>query len=598
MGYFDPENTDHLKQLHSTKDWSKEQLKDRRHTRLMDYGQYVGPDYGGDNVADDAVPINMIELGVNILSRFLTSISPQVDIGSDYESYLPASSDLSLAANYEARRINLADAFNTWVIEALFCMGVLEVGITTKDTPPDGEGYLYDPGHIFVDPILFDDLLLDVCAKTWDQQFFVGHTYSVPLEWAKENPQFDPLVREKINAPNPEANSEYATESLSHNPDNMETLLPMIELEQIWIPSERLILRFVSGMEESSPRNPLQIMRWEGPERGPYHPLCFGKVPGNLVPNAPVRQWAPLHDQLNKLWNKITDQGDRQKTLLLIRGAASADGQRTVKAGDGDAIYCEDPGGIKEWTSGGANPQTFALALQCKEVLDQMAGNLSALGGLAAQSETLGQDKLITQNASGKPQNLQEITMEGEQKVFEDIAFWLYNDPISEYHLVKQIGSSSESVEFMWGPQDRAMGDLTKYNFNVDPFRRPNRSPSEKSNMFLQFLQIFMQGEQGMMQQGMGLDWEFIAKHLSKLSNMPDVRRMIRYIQGEQHPMRGPVEGGGGEGPGMAPNTTRTNVRVNAPSATSSGKAQTLISTLMGAGAQPSEMAALGRPSM
>ncbi len=136
----------------------------------------------------------------------------------------------------------------------------------------------------------------------------------------------------------------------------METLFPMIELEQIFIPTEKLVLRFVAGMEESSPRSPLQIQDWRGPERGMYHPLCFGAVPGNLLPNAPVRQWAPLHHQLNSLWNKITDQGDRQKTLLLIRGAAAADGSRTVKAGDGDAIYCEDPGGIKEWTSGGANP--------------------------------------------------------------------------------------------------------------------------------------------------------------------------------------------------------------------------------------------------
>lgn len=589
--YFDPENPKHISQLHTSVDWSVDQLKERRKTRLMDYGQYVGPDYSGENVADDAVPINMIELGVNILQRFLCSTDPQVDISSEYERLLPCASDMSLAANYEAGRINLGDTFNTWTIEALFCMGTLLVGLTDKNTPADGEGYQYDPGHIFVDPILFDNNILDMTAKRPELMFYRGHDYTVPVEWVKDNPNFDKDVREKVTAPNSESSdNEIASEGLSHNPHNMETLMPMVTLRQLWIPTEQLVLQFVVGQTESSPRSPLQILDWHGPERGMYHDLCFGKVPGNLLPNAPVRQWAPLHDQLNGLWNKITDQGDRQKTLLLIRGQAAADGTRTVAAKDGDAIYCEDPGGIKEWTSGGANPQTFALALQCKEILDQMAGNLSSLGGLGKQSETLGQDKLIAESASGKPQNLQEITIEAERKVFEDMVFWLKNDPVSEYQLVKRIGNTQETIEFTWGPAEReAMGELTRYNFSVDPYSRPSRSPSEKGNAFLQFvMQVLMPGEQAMMQQGMGLDWEYIVKTFAKFSNLPEMRRAIRYIQGEQYPMRGEVER-----PGMPAITTRNNVRHNVSEATAKGKSQVLISSLMGAAQQPSEMAGL-----
>ncbi len=588
---FNPENPDHITRLHSAKNWSKEQLKDRRETRLGDYGQFVGPDYSGENVADDSVPINMIELTVDILSRFITSTCPQAEIGSEYESLLPSAADITLAVNQEANRVNLADAFNTWTVEALFCMGILEVGLTTKDTPPDSEGNLYDPGHLFVDPILFDSMILDMSAKRWEQQFFMGHEYQVPLDWAKGNPNFNPDVLEKITAPNPEhTNNDIASESLSHDPRSMETLFPMITLEQIFIPTEGLLLHFVAGMEESSPRSPLQITSWTGPERGMYHPLCFGKVPGNLLPNAPIRQLAALHHQINSLWNKITDQGDRQKTLLFIRGAAAADGSRVVKGSDGDAIYCDDPAGIKEWSSGGANPQTFALALQCKEIYNEMAGNIQALGGLAAQSDTVGQDKIINQNAAGKPQNLQEKTLTAERKVFEDMVFWLRNDPITEYQLVKRIGDTNETIEVPWGPAERAqMGELTRYNYSVDPYSRPNRSPSEKSNIIMQFLEVFLKAEPGMAQQGMGLNWEYTVKLLSKFAGIPEVRRMIRYVQGEQYPNRGPVEQ-----PGMASTTTRNNVRHNVSEATAKGKSQVLISHLMGAGQQPSEMAPAG----
>jgi hypothetical protein len=593
--YFNPENPAHITQLHASVDWSIEQLAERRKTRLVDLGQYVGPDYSGENVADDSVPINMIELGVNILQRFLSSTRPQVDIGSEYERLLPSASDISLACNFESNRINLADTFNTWTIEALFCMGTVEVGLTVKDTPPDSEGYQYDPGHLFVDPILFDNNILDMCAKRPDLMFYRGHDYTVPLEWVKENEGFDKVVRESVTAPNPDhIDRDIASESLSHDAYNMETLMPMITLRQLWIPSESLVLQFVVGQEESSPQMPLKMQRWEGPERGMYHDLCFGKVPGNLLPNAPVRQWAPLHDQLNRLWNKITDQGDRQKTLLLIRGAAAADGKRIVKANDGDALYSDDPGGCKEWTSGGANPQTFALALQCKEILDQMAGNLSSLGGLGKQSDTLGQDKLIAESASGKPQNLQELTLEAERKVFEDMSFWLKNDPVSEYQLVKQIGNTNESIEFTWGPADReAMGELTRYNYTVDPFNRPNRAPSEKANDFIQFVMtVLAPNERSMVAQNMAIDWEFIVKTFAKFKGQPDIRRAIRYIQGENHPLRGEVEE-----PGMAATTTRNNVRHNVSDATARGKTQVLISSLMGAGSQPSEMASLARPA-
>lgn len=586
---FDPTDADQLKQLHASIDWSIEQMKPHRVRRLENMAQYVGHGYGED-AAPDSVPINMIELGVNILQRFISSHMPQCMVGSNYKEMLPAAADLELALNQESNRLNLSDALNTWVIEALFCMGVLEVGITTGDDPPDSEGYLYDPGHLFVDPVLFDRLILDMCAPRWDLMSYVGHDYDVPFEWVKNNEDFDQEVRDAISSPNEEEiDDDVDSTKLSSNRSGMEAFQKMLTLRQVYLPSEKLVLQFVVGQQE---KRPLKVQKWEGPERGMYIPLCFGKVPGNLIPNAPVTQWAPMHDQLNALWNKVTDQGARQKTLLLIRGAAAADGSRIVKGNDGDAIYTEDPGGCVEMSTGGANQQTFALALQTKEMLDWFMGNISALGGLAAQSETLGQDRMLVENASGKPQDLQKITMDAEVTVFEDMAFWLYNDPISEYHLIKQVGNSGESFSFTWGPEER-MGDLTKYNFSINPFTKQTLSPSQMANMFVQDLQLFMSAEPAMMQQGMGLDWEYIAKELSRLHNLPQIRRMIRFVEGEAYPERGAVQK-----QGMAPNTTRMNVRVNKPAATQSGKAQTLISSLMGGNPQPSEMASLGRVSV
>lgn len=590
---FDPHNSDHIKQLTASVKWSKDQMKPFLQTRLDHLAQYTGHLYGEES-ATDAVPINMIELGVNTMQRFVASHAPQALVGTRYNELLPTANDLELAVNMEADRINLQEAFNTWTHEGLFRLGVLEVGLTTGDTPPDGEGYLFDPGRIFVDPILLDRFIPDMTATSWDLQSYMGHDYTVPFEWMKANDTFDAEVRDKVTAPNreDEDDDETASEEISGSRHGMEEFQSMILLRQLYLPREKLVLTFVVGQEGLGP---LKVINWEGPERGPYHPLAYGKVPGNIMPNAPVPQWAPLHDQLNTLWNKVTGQADRQKTVLLVRGSAAADGNRVVESGDGAAIYSEDPSGCVEQSYGGADPKTLATAMQCKDLLDWFAGNLSSLGGLAAQSETFGQDRLLAQNASGKPQDLQKVTITAQKAVFESIAFWLYNDPISEYHIVKQIGNSGESFTYSWGPEER-MGDFTKFNFSVDPFSALVQSPSEKLNAYIQtLLQVLVPGEAGMSQQGMGLDWEFVVKTISRLSNQPEVRRSIRFVQGEQYPDGQPLSESAGAR--MPAATTRTNVRVNRPGATVQGKDQAMISHLLGASPQPAEMAALMRPA-
>ena len=156
---------------------------------------------------------------------------------------------------------------------------------------------------------------------------------------------------------------------------------------------------------------------------------------------------------------------------------------------------------------------------------------------------------------------------------------------------MKQIGNSGETISFDWGPEER-MGDLTKFNFSVDPYSALVQSPSEKFGTYIQLLtQVLIPAEAGMQQQGMGLDWEFVVKEISKLSNSPSIRRSIRFIQGEAYPERSHLS----EQPGMPAQTTRTNVRINRPAATQQGKDQVMAQLLMGGASQQSEMASLLR---
>jgi hypothetical protein len=584
---FEPDNPKHLSALDTDVCWSKEQLRPHCERLYKHKAQYVGSGYG-NNAAPASVPINVIELGVNTLQRLISPHSPQVMVGSRYRELLPQASNLELAINQEAKRIKLGDTFNTWAIEALFVMGVVEVGIVAEDTP-DG-GNQYDPGHLFVDPILFNRLILDMRVGDWDRQGYMGHEFDVPLEWAVYNPQFDRGVRAKLKGANKDdarsTEADFAPEQLALDSSIMDGFEETITLRQLYLPRQKLVLTFPVGQTE---KRPLRVPNWEGPHCGMYHPLCFGKVPGSLIPNAPVPQWGPLHDMINKLWNKAASQAERQKTVLLVSGQSAADASRIVPAKDGEAIYSDNPKGCIEHSYGGADEKTLAMVLQSFDRWNLQAGNIMAIGGLGVQSDTVGQDRLLKASASGRTDDMQQIMLSAQTSVFEGMAWWLWHDPVSEFHLIKTVEGTDYPIASVWTPEDR-QGDFTDYNFSINPYSAQPRSPQEESSDYIALLQLLAEMMPLMEQQGMTIDMEYVAKRLAKLRHMPDLARSLRYIEGEQNPERGPVEK-----PRMPTRTSREYVRRNIPQASQIGHDQQMASFLFGKNTQQSEKAGLMR---
>ena len=89
-------------------------------------------------------------------------------------------------------------------------------------------------------------------------------------------------------------------------------------------------------------------------------------------------------------------------------------------------------------------------------------------------------------------------------------------------------------------------------------------------------------------QAGGTLEVQKILDMVAKFSDFPELSEIVQFVQPSEMP-------GAGEAPGMAPNTTRTNVRVNRPGATEGAKSQLMQQVLAGGKPQESEMAAMGR---
>ena len=572
-----------LKRLRDAMAWSEKKLASFRSMHKDMLRQYVGKHYGTGG-APDKVPVNLIELGVNIFQRQIASSAPQGLVTTVHKELKPVAYQLQLAINYTIRKMQLENALNTAGVEALFMMGVLKIGIANDYSIGTEDGTLADPGDLFVEPIIFEDFIVDMTAKRWDKVSYMGNRYRVPVEWVKNNPVFDKKVRETV-VPDEvgSKNREHESDSLSKGSDlYREEYEKMVDLIDVWLPGEQKIVTLVSGDDRMGS---LCEVAWQGPRHGPYHILSFETVPGNLIPLSPVSLWRDLHEITNTLTNKIVRQAEDQKTILGVAGHAKEDGERTINASDGEAIMMENPDGLKEFKFNGADQQTMATAMWAKDLFGYMAGNLDAIGGLGSQSDTLGQDTLLRQSASQRVQDMQQRMAKFTRNVISDVAWYTWNDPLISVPIQMPIGKTGLVLDDVFDATKKN-GDYFSFNFDVEPYSMQQRTPAERLASVMQFSQqVLFPMLPMLMQTGIGVDFEKFFKMFAEYMNLPELADLLTFADGENMQRPGPGE----PPPGKPSFTTRKTVREGRSGATRHGKDMSMIANMMGMGQQQSE---------
>jgi hypothetical protein len=262
---------------------------------------------------------------------------------------------------------------------------------------------------------------------------------------------------------------------------------------------------------------------------------------------------------------------------------------------DGDTIKVRDPRNVAEFSTGGIKQETLAFAMHVKDLYSYMAGNLDMLGGLGAQSETLGQDQLLSASASMRIQKMQKEVTEFTTGVIEDLMFYLWYDPNPKQRDVVKTAPGFESIAITvpFNPEDRE-GDYIQYNIKMEPYSMQHHSPESKMQGIRTIILEMVQPLLPMMEaQGVTLDVEGLFKTVAKLSNIPEITDIIKFS--DPSTLDQPV--GSSEVAGKAAVTTRRYERRSIPGATDKGKSQVLQQALLGGKPQQSEVASLQRPT-
>ncbi len=545
--------------------------------------QLAGHHYGKQG-APDRVPVNLIELTVNINKRDLAARRPIFNVTTPHWQLKPSAYELELAINFLLEQINFHSSIEHLVVDAHFGPGIMKVGVCGDNGFYYG-GNLHMTGVPFADPVSLDDWVHDPRAKRKDFFTFCGNRYTVTrtkllnygLVDERDLRRMSPVYDDSTNE---DGSTRASSISLATAPGEGE-VVESYEFYDIWSPEDgRIYTLRLDGNDYE------RVTDWDGPKRGPYRMLGFGIVPDNVFPLAPGYGMLDLHLLANKLYRKLGRQAERQKTITAVQGGADEDGNRILEAADGQMIRVDNPERVKEIMFGGADQIGFAFAVHAVDRYSWTQGNLDGRGGLSPQADTLGQEKLLAAANSKLSQDMQDALTRFVQDVGTDLAELMWTERDFKLPLIKK--SAGREQPFTYTP-DRRQGDFLQYNFQIVPGSMQYVSPSQQIQVMDMAMQRAIAMGDMLTAQGQIIDTKAYFDNLADLSQTPAVREVVKYM-GPDTMERMPVNPGGSSS-GKPSDTKRTYERVNRSGATRQNKDQQLVADLIGKPRQPAERA-------
>ena len=556
--------------LKASLEWSDRQLEFTKRKRIQAIRDFAGYHYA-EGGAQKRVPVPMLALAVSIYIRQLAAQAPRVLITTKRPELKPTAANLELALNQIPEEIGLSATLRRMVMEALFSIGVVKVGLHKV-----GTSLGHDYGEPFVDVVTIDDYFCDMAAKVESNIDYEGNVYWMDYDEVKEAKWLDKKERDDLKpdeytvvgpAGEQRAEGVGADSSADQYRDR-------VWLRDVWLPRDGLLLTM-----GNQTKTLLKVVEWNGPGLGPYHKLGFADVPGNLLPLPPVSLWRDLHELSNTLFRKLGNQAESQKNVQGFSGGDDESVANFKNASDGEGIRFtgSEP---KKLSAGGVDPNTLAFYLQCRDLFSYFAGNLDSLGGLSNRASTLGQDKMLGEAASSQMRDMADRTVDTIRGIFRTLAFYEWHDPIKRRLLEKPIPGTAVSIPVEWNKKSRK-GEFNMYDLDIDVYSLQDNSPGARLQKLGVIMQQYVLPLAPMIQQAGGtIDVQSIFKMVGKYADLPELDDIVSFGETD-------MQGVSGQQPlGMPANTTRTYERTGGPGMSQQGADATMMQQLIAQGGQ------------
>lgn len=547
--------------------------------------QLAGCHYGKNDTK--ALPLNIYRMFVTVMNRMMTARDPKVTVTTEYRELNACADRLERALSYQAKRVGFKTVMRRVNQDGLTGVGLMKVGMkATRLVEWDGEVmYMPEP---FVARVALEDAILDMSAKSWEAQQFLGHRFMATGEeirkrfgateeevqkWEEENGFFH----------DEDGNEREATISQQQRGMNARFFEPLIEMNEVYVKSTGMVVTY-PVVEDG---RMLDERRYYGPEEGPIERMNVMEIGGQVLPVAPGMMIRDLHDAINYVYRKCIDQAHRQKTLWGVRGSAQKDIERQMKARDGYAVKLDSPQGVVKMDFPGVNREALAFVIDAMARANFFGGNLEVLAGLGAGADTLGQEQIMSAGANKLAEELSDASYTLGRWGLRSVGLYLWEDEATELPLSHRIPGTNIDLKSVWNSEQRR-GEFIDHNIDIEYGSMAPQNNAAKFNTMLTFLErIVMPLMADLQQNGVTLDVEHVAKLAAKMLDLKELDEILIFSNSQDVP-KTPV----GESARMSPVSTRRYVRENKSTRTQRGTDNALTSMLMGNG-QPSEAASL-----
>tara|TARA_Y100001938_G_scaffold23843_1_gene31229 strand:+ start:3905 stop:5602 length:1698 start_codon:yes stop_codon:yes gene_type:complete len=530
-----------LKKLKTAVEASRKDLKPYRTQEEKALKQYLGGHYGSDG-SDESFPVNMLEIAVSTLLQQLAAQEPQVLVLS--RSHRDDVKIVEAAINQRLRDMDFGEELRRFVMSALFSIGVMKVGLEETYRAEVDDESLADT-DVFAQHVPFSDWVHDTSAKRWTTREvqFCGHKYRVPIEWVKNNKNFDSEARDAV-----------AEEQDLENGFTTNEFVPYVDLWDIWLPAEHRMVTFhKDGKKALASREVGRKGKYS-----PFHLLAFNPVLNKVMPLPPVMNWLDAHDLDNRMFVKLGEQASRQKTVTYAAPQSVDDAKKIIKSNDGDTVLVANPQGVREARFGGPDQQILGFAGYMREMTSYVMGNLDSMAGLGSQAGTATQESIIKGSSNARIQAMQSQVLKSVRSIVNDIFHWTWESPLLQMRVTQTVEGTDVTYEADWPMTFDIYGrevDLREgkraeeFDIDLEPYSMQYKTPSQR----LQELRmIWQQDIAPLMQAGLvQADMVKYMRMLSKYGDWPELESILQMAEQSATPVRG-----------RAPaNTTREYIR-------------------------------------
>jgi hypothetical protein len=530
--YWNPNRSHDRENLRRAIDQSYRDMEFARDTRTKILDMYVGNRYGKRRVSEYRKQImNLTYQAVSIYVSWLVAENPVPRAKTRYVELMPEAKKFEVNLANVARMINLTDSLRDAVLEAVIKgPGICKVALGSSEFVRLDNDSFSDPGLPFVASIGLDDWVHDMSAKNRRRCRWMGDYYEVGEDALMADKMFNAKQRDRLlNQIRRNEDTGKRASAISVNRNDYDLFCRSAKLIDIWIPREQKVYTFDANLEYP----PLNVVDYEGNSEGPYKFLCFDEVPDNTIPISPMENLIELAEGTNSLLRKNLQKARSLKEVMGFEANSATDAQAVKDADDGEYVQIARAEGIAPLKVGGPDQNVFSFNLSLLEQYNRMGGNIMTLGGLGAQTSTLGQEELLNQQVGALMRKLQQRVIKFASEVFGELGWLLWNDQVGYRASVslEEFGLPNTHIDASWMPGER-QGRLENYVIEVEPNSMTYQSPQQKmmviDDILLNKALPLMQTPMGQ-ESGMTIDPKDYIQVASDLHNIPELRRIIKF---------------------------------------------------------------------